>query len=51
MSCNQAEQHEKAAERCLEGLAAAVDPKEQKLWLDLALEFLRLAAAARDALR
>jgi hypothetical protein len=50
MSCNQVERCEKAAEDCLKRSEAAVDPEEKKLWLDLVLEFLRLAAAARDDL-
>ena len=50
MSDNLVEKYEKAAEDCLKRSEEAVDPQEKQLWLDLVLELLRLAAAARDDL-
>ena len=48
MSFDQATEYEKLAESCLKQCDDSADPDERRLWIALAVELLRLAAAARE---
>ena len=48
MSSQQANELQEKAQDYLLRAGDAVDPRDQKLWLDLARECLRLVADARD---
>ncbi len=48
VSFDQATEYEKLAESCLKQCDDTADPDERSLWIALAVELLRLAAAARD---
>jgi hypothetical protein len=46
----QADEFEELAQACLERADQASNPEDEAMWLAAALEWLRLAAAARDPL-
>jgi hypothetical protein len=48
VSFDQATEYEKLAESCLKQCDDSADPDERRLWIALAVELLRLAAAARE---